>query len=1479
MADTATNSTVQASTERRPHSPSYSTQEHIESTLETSAGQQNLNPVEESSGQLTILPDGGSQEYDGDSTPRSEIPSTADEPITATVPSGTTEESADGTGGYFAPTPVRYHPGLLDIPVDSTADSSLQTVEPSSPEVKVSHSSSPAPVESSVVAAEHLIRPKVQRDLSSASTSTIATTSTVRASDFTHQTHSHHLSREFPPFPNQAYSALSQQHHPQPYAPRFLRTRSSNPSPFLSYAAHAEHTATGHPSDPRAAAESGSKTAGNSPASSPGLFTPTTSPNRADFGAEAESNSGYPSPYLHFTQRQMPKETHLAEIERDPISGRKVVNQYEVIDELGRGVHGKVKLGRNLETGQFVAIKIVERYSKRPRLGKAGNHEEKIKREIAILKKARHPNIVGLLEVIDDPDVKKVYIVLEHVEMGEIRWRTEGAREICLVEWRRYTREAHGRCDDEAAAIEDNHILQEAKRLRDRAERRKWRKLHSLKSDGPNTESWSLEHGDDADEDDLYDNASRTSTLTDEANRSHPSSDVHPSNPHEHNDPVFETSIHDDQRQERLQLLGQEPSEEHELHEPSYDDPLDSALEGTMYGAYDFDSPRGRTPSVLGSVESLRRLEEEEDEIPEHFRWVPLMTLSAARSAFRDTVLGLEFLHYQGVIHRDIKPANLLQAADHHIKISDFGVSYLGRETKKPRADADASESEAPDPDDALELAKTVGTPAFYAPELCQTDPDEDTPPVTGQIDLWALGITLYCLVFGRVPFHDNNTFALMRRIAEEKVYIPRHRLKAVDDRAGSRPSSHGPNYYTINSNKRLSHDFEVEEVDDELYDLLSRLLIKDPRKRIKLIEVKRHPWVLRDLGVEPVKWLDETDPSRQMQGQRIAISKEDVDVAVVPFNGFFDRVRDTVRKVVTGALGINRSNSRVKRDRGKSNVGQKEKDKDNQSPSAGSSSSTISQDAKRQQEGRRPSLKPDESIYIALRSSREPDHPLSQSVTASPEATEHQQFFSDPIFEQHSIQPAHEAVERAEAQASHRPPRLDRPISGIEFIRPIQQSDAPTLSDLGASTLPAFPSTPLMVETMSNSSLGGIIDHTKKVMRGIRSRDRKGSGLLDRDGSVESLKAEDIHADPSIGLSNTFAAGHVNPPALPKEGSAAGSSSFSSPVSSRAPSLASASHDRLQNATARSDDGVTSRQSSIASLHARSTAVSALVADLHQPQSGFLPLTVERLESHYPKANLIASSTTEARFLKAQDELIRRRKLEEEQSKDRPSSSLSQRRPLLSPGQIACPPSPDDELFVRKQHQHDSYQKLHSVISPMEALPEAQIPPFNTDQLEHPNIVSSSSEDHFPSGMSQSTSNPSIPSVVSADSSVPPDEGLYTLGPHKESEEQDKATSSPCVPPAHHDDYDGYDGDGDATVDSDSDDSFIEMSRQKSRSQPPQPSESISKGGLASRGKRSSNSVRSTRAGSGNTMKKRSSQSEVEEGDHAMASLKPPRT
>lgn len=112
--------------------------------------------------------------------------------------------------------------------------------------------------------------------------------------------------------------------------------------------------------------------------------------------------SGSPSrtstPVLtHTSSHTSVKETSYVNLDYDPVSGRTTLNTYEVIKELGRGQHGKVKLGRDLTTGEYVAIKVVDRLGK-PKLGKYAQlrkdpsdrnvHEEAVKREIAILKNA-----------------------------------------------------------------------------------------------------------------------------------------------------------------------------------------------------------------------------------------------------------------------------------------------------------------------------------------------------------------------------------------------------------------------------------------------------------------------------------------------------------------------------------------------------------------------------------------------------------------------------------------------------------------------------------------------------------------------------------------------------------------------------------------------------------------------------------------------------------------------------------------------------------------------------------------------------------------------------------------------------------------------------------------------------------------------------------------------------------------------------------
>jgi serine/threonine protein kinase len=81
------------------------------------------------------------------------------------------------------------------------------------------------------------------------------------------------------------------------------------------------------------------------------------------------------------------------------------------LGDIGAGVHGKVKKAKDLDTGETVAIKIINRVTKK-RLGNydPNEQENKIKREIAIMKKCHHPNIVNLIEVIDNPNSQRVYL-------------------------------------------------------------------------------------------------------------------------------------------------------------------------------------------------------------------------------------------------------------------------------------------------------------------------------------------------------------------------------------------------------------------------------------------------------------------------------------------------------------------------------------------------------------------------------------------------------------------------------------------------------------------------------------------------------------------------------------------------------------------------------------------------------------------------------------------------------------------------------------------------------------------------------------------------------------------------------------------------------------------------------------------------------------------------------------------------------------
>ncbi|XP_054867799.1 calcium/calmodulin-dependent protein kinase kinase 1b isoform X2 [Amphiprion ocellaris] len=163
------------------------------------------------------------------------------------------------------------------------------------------------------------------------------------------------------------------------------------------------------------------------------------------------------------------------------------------------------------------------------------------------------------------------------------------------------------------------------------------------------------------------------------------------------------------------------------------------------------------------------------------------LTEEQARFYFRDVVLGIEYLHYHKIIHRDIKPSNLLLGDDGHVKIADFGVSNEFEGT------------------DAL-LSSTAGTPAFMAPEM-MTDREQS---FSGKaLDVWAMGVTLYCFVFGMCPFYDEYIVSLHNKIKNKPVEFP-----------------------------------EMPSISEELKELIERMLDKNPETRITIPEIKLHPWV-----------------------------------------------------------------------------------------------------------------------------------------------------------------------------------------------------------------------------------------------------------------------------------------------------------------------------------------------------------------------------------------------------------------------------------------------------------------------------------------------------------------------------------------------------------------------------------------------------------------------------------------------------------
>ncbi|XP_016368130.1 MAP/microtubule affinity-regulating kinase 3-like isoform X2 [Sinocyclocheilus rhinocerous] len=153
-----------------------------------------------------------------------------------------------------------------------------------------------------------------------------------------------------------------------------------------------------------------------------------------------------------------------------------------------------------------------------------------------------------------------------------------------------------------------------------------------------------------------------------------------------------------------------------------------------------------------------------------------------ARAKFRQIVSAVQYCHQKHIVHRDLKAENLLLDADMNIKIADFGFSNEFMVGNK--------------------LDTFCGSPPYAAPELFQGK-KYDGP----EVDVWSLGVILYTLVSGSLPFDGQNLKELRERVLRGKYRIP---------------------FY-------MSTDCES---------LLKRFLVLNPAKRGTLEQIMKERWI-----------------------------------------------------------------------------------------------------------------------------------------------------------------------------------------------------------------------------------------------------------------------------------------------------------------------------------------------------------------------------------------------------------------------------------------------------------------------------------------------------------------------------------------------------------------------------------------------------------------------------------------------------------
>ncbi|KAG7275907.1 hypothetical protein CRUP_011357 [Coryphaenoides rupestris] len=172
-------------------------------------------------------------------------------------------------------------------------------------------------------------------------------------------------------------------------------------------------------------------------------------------------------------------------------------------------------------------------------------------------------------------------------------------------------------------------------------------------------------------------------------------------------------------------------------------------------------------------------------EMFEHLTSSGRMSEDEARKKFWQILTAVDYCHRHHIVHRDLKMENLLLDTNMNIKLADFGFGNFYN---------------AGEP-----LATCCGSPPYAAPEVFEGKEYEGP-----QLDIWSLGVVLYILVCGSLPFDGHSLPVLRQRVTEGRFRIP---------------------FF-------MSEDCE---------NLIRKMLVVDPAKRISVAQIKQHRWMMAD--------------------------------------------------------------------------------------------------------------------------------------------------------------------------------------------------------------------------------------------------------------------------------------------------------------------------------------------------------------------------------------------------------------------------------------------------------------------------------------------------------------------------------------------------------------------------------------------------------------------------------------------------------